>query len=67
MPSRLELRIGEVTCVAGTPVTLAFTQGKVAAIVVAEYDDDGTVDKPSSLLTAAAMWRRRLDKRSDIA
>lgn len=61
MPKRIELRIGEVVSVSGIGVTLAYTKGKVAAIVASEFDDEGTADSSTSLLTAASMWRRRFD------
>lgn len=64
MPKRVELRIGEVSSIGGVPMTLAYTQGKYAAIVVAEYDDEGLVDASPCLLTAASLWRRRFDRRS---
>lgn len=66
MPAKIELRVGDVVRVAGVPVTLAYTCGHVAVICAAEFDDEGTADPNSSLLSAASSWRRRFDRRSEL-
>ena len=64
MPRRVEIRVGEVASVSGVLVTLAYTRGKAAGLIAAEFDDDGLSDAAPQLLTAAANWRRQFDRRS---
>ena len=62
MPSRITINVGHYVEIRGVPICLVATRSDLAVLAIGGYDEDGLLEGPAEVKTAANLWRKQFDK-----